>query len=113
MSNRHHQLKESHPAVAWLPVVVGLLLIACGGGPRAIPPAQTPSSTAAPSATVAPLPSPGALSPDEQSLAAAQRFDEKGAFRLVQALAAPEFMGRHVGTEGEIKGAQLLAAGAS
>ncbi len=82
--------------LAFLLLFAALLLSACGRSP-------------APSITISPTPSPNGPLGGEQALAIARRFDEQGAMDIVRTLAAPSFMGRHVGTEGEARGAKFLA----
>ncbi len=75
-----------------------LLAAACGDGAQ-------PASTRSPSAPAPASPS----SPEARALAIAGAFDSRDAQEIVETLADPSFMGRHVGTPGELKGARFLA----
>lgn len=80
------------PTVPATPSATAISQVA--GITRTVPSGVT--TTAAPRASV-----------DAGSVAA--NFDEQRAFGHVQKLAQPEFMGRHVGTPGELLGAQYLS----
>lgn len=81
-------------------VPVTLTIAACGTNA-----ARPGAATSTPAITSTPSPS----SPDEQAVALARRFDGQQALEIVTTLADPAFMGRHVGTAGELAGAEFLA----
>lgn len=110
------RMKRLHSCrLAALNPVWGLILLlaavsflaTCGEKVPGPSPTLTPTATLTPTPTLAPSPSPSL--PDEQALAIALRFDAQDALDVVKTLADPSFMGRHVGTPGELKGAQFLA----
>ncbi|MBI4299868.1 MAG: M28 family peptidase [Chloroflexi bacterium] len=101
------RLSARHHLPMLLLIGAALVIVACG---RTARPTPTPTFIA-PAATPSPTPSasPRASLSDEDAVALARRFDGAAAHKLVEALADPSYMGRHVGTEGELKGAQFLA----
>ncbi len=90
------------PWFAPLLLLASLVFAACGS--------SEPATSPSPTASAAPTSQPAIRgTSDADALAFAEGFDAERALGTVKTLADESFMGRHVGTPGEMKGAQFLS----